>query len=315
MKSLATLTVFLGLTLPLAASAQSTVTAPAAPAAPLAAPTAVVLNIAPKDRQFFQFGYTIAKASFAYAELAKQSGQISTTHDKMEQVRILGNLAPLALHDRALAYQGLTRAQGLLADLKAPPAAMLPVSQAIAKLSRPVVLTPDAQALSSLSPDAAHTLSSLNEFEKLSSLPEQEGLRHWLANGANASSGQVWYAEGLVSALAEIASAQHMPDLLPPATEIATDLRGLRDWLTLRLPDNPTPDQIVLKKKLDAFLLETGESRHHSKKTLTASELQTLGEISARLQAQILNTPPPAPPAVKPQDTTPPETDEKTPTG
>ena len=135
--------------------------------------------------------------------------------------------------------------------LQAPPSALAPVRRAAARLAGPLTLTGDARRIAVFSHKAAQTLASLDEFNALSSVPDDAALQHWLAA---APSGRVWYAEGLIAALGETAAAQQMPDLLPPVKEIATDLRGLRDWLSLRLPDAPTPDQAALVAALNDFL-------------------------------------------------------------
>ena len=152
-------------------------------------------------------------------------------------------------------------------------------------------MTPEAKTLAVFNSAAARTLSSLHEFETLSSLPEDPALRKWLVSPGAGESAQVWYGEGEISGLAQIAAAYQMPELLPPAQQLATDLRGLRDWLSLRLPDTPSPEQISLKNALEAFLAETAAAGHpgvRARKSLTPAQLQALGDISHQLQTQVL---------------------------
>ena len=82
-----------------------------------------------------------------------------------------------------------------------------------------------------------------------------------------------------------------MPDLQPPMEQIATDLRGLRDWLALRLPEMPSAEQTALKHDLDAFLEQASALSRpgvKSPKPLSLPQLQALGSISRRVQAQVL---------------------------
>ncbi len=268
------------------------------PPASLSSPTGAekALDVTPTERQYFQLGLTLARASFAYADLAKQATLVSQNKNKLTQVHQLGMLAPIARRDREQARIGFTDALSLLQALHAPEAAQLPVTHAVTRLSKTAIMDSDAKMLAIFNKSAAETLAALNEFETLSSLPDSPILQHWL-NSSSARSSQVWYAEGLIAALAEIASAQQMPDLLPPAPELATDLRGLRDWLDLRLPDDPTPDQITLKTDLDGFLKQASAIKN-PQTLLTQAQMQMLGEISRRLQTQIL--PAPAPTATLP---------------
>ena len=181
--------------------------------------------------------------------------------------------------------------------LQAPPSALAPVRRAAERLAQPLKLTGRCRRIAVFSHKAAQTLAALDEFNALSSVPDDAALRHWLAA---APSGQVWYAEGLVAALGETAAAQQMPDLLPPVKEIATDLRGLRDWLSLRLPDAPTPDQAALVAALNDFLSETSRTGRPQAAPLSLPQLQSLGDISRRLQAQILGDPAAPAPASAP---------------
>jgi hypothetical protein len=249
------------------------------------------LQIEPEERQFFDLGATLARGAFAYAELAKQAAAVQKTRGKLAQVRQLERLDPLAGRCRATAHAEISRAEALMRTLNAPASAVVPVAAASARLAAPLPMTDDAKPLAFFSRPAARTLSSLSEFEALSSLPDDPALRVWLGTPAPSSSAQVWYAEGEIAGLSQIAAAHEMPDLLPPTEQIATDLRGLRDWLALRLPDALSPEQAALKHDLNAFLEQTSVAARpgvRSRKLLSPSQLQALGSISRRVQSQVL---------------------------
>ena len=251
------------------------------------------LQMDPDERRFFALGATLARGAFAYAELAKAATEAARTRNRLAQVGKLGKLAPLAERNRGVAGEEVARALALMRAMGAPPAALAPVTKAAARLAAPLPITDDAKPLLLFNRDAARALSSLNEFETLSSLPEDPALRAWLDAPGVARSASVWYGEGEIAALAQIAAAHEMPDLLPPAQQIATDLRGLRDWLSLRLPDDPTPEQAALKAALEAFLRETASARPgvRSRKPLTLPQLQALAAISRQLERQALGAP------------------------
>ncbi len=248
------------------------------------------LQIEPEERQFFDLGATLARGAFAYAELAKQAAVVEKTRSRLAQVRQLEHLDPLAGRSRAEAHAEVSRAEALMQALNAPASALAPVSAAAARLAGPLPMAPDAKPLAFFSRPAARTVSSLSEFETLSSLPDDPALRAWLA-ATPVRTAQVWYAEGEIAGLSQIAAAHEMPDLLPPTEQIATDLRGLRDWLALRLPEMPTPEQAGLKHDVDAFLEQASLASRpgvKSSKRLSPIQLQALGSISRRVQAQVL---------------------------
>ena len=252
-----------------------------------------LLQMTATERQFFALGLTLARGSFAYAELAGEATVVSHTRSKIAQVGKLGKLAPVARRNRQTAGEYLRQTQALMLTMNAPAAALAPIRKASERLTAPLVLTPDARPLAIFNGEAAQTLSALNEFETLSSLPEDPALRKWLTSPVVSDSAQVWYGEGEISALAQIAAAHRMPELLPPAQEIATDLRGLRDWLSLRLPDTPTPEQAALQKSLEQFLLDAGlktKMSQKSQKPLSPAQMEALGTISRLLQLQVLGT-------------------------
>ncbi len=242
------------------------------------------------ERQFFALGLTLSRGAFAYAELARQATLVSHTRSKIAQVGQLGKLSPTARRNRLTAQAGLTQTLALMQAMNAPAAALIPIRRAAERLDGPLPITSDARPLAFFNGGAAQTLSSLSEFETLSSLPEDPALRNWLSSPGICDSAQVWYGEGEIAALAEIAAAQQMPELLPPAEQIATDLRGLRDWLALRLPDAPSPEQAALKDALETFLRDAKPvtSGQKSRKPLSSAQLHALGGISRLLQTQVL---------------------------
>ncbi len=256
-------------------------------------PSQAALQIEPAERQFFDLGATLARGAFAYAELAKQASAVQKTHSKLAQVRQLERLDPLAGRSRAVALQEIIHAKLLMGQLDAPYPALAPVSAAAERLNSPLAMADDAKPLALFSRPAARTVSALSEFETLSFLPDDPAIRVWLDAVTVPRSAQVWYAEGEIAGLSQIAAAHEMPDLLPPTEQIATDLRGLRDWLALRLPDMPTAEQAGLKHDVDVFLEQAAlVSRPgvKSPKRLSLPQLQALGSISRRVQAQVLGT-------------------------
>ncbi len=263
----------------------------AQPSAPMPSPSG--LQIGSDERQFFDLGATLARGAFAYAELAKQAAAVQKTRSKLAQVRQLERLDPLAGRSRADAHSEVSRAVLLMHQLHAPEAALAPVSAAAARLAGPLPMAGDAKPLALFSRPAARTVSALSEFETLSSLPDDPAIRVWLETSKLPRSARVWYAEGEIAGLSQIAAAHEMPDLLPPTEQIATDLRGLRDWLALRLPDAPSAAQAALKHDLDAFLEQASALSRpgvKSPKLLSLAQLQALGSISRRVQAQVLGT-------------------------
>ncbi len=260
-----------------------------ASAAPASSPPA--LQMEPGERRFFALGVALARGAFAYAELAKGAKAVARTRSKLAQVGQLGHLEPTARRNRLEARDGVAQAEGLMRALHAPPAALAPVERARARLEGDLPLTSDAKPLAFFNGGAARTLSSLGEFDALSSLPEDPALRRWLDGAGVPRGSAVWYGEGEIAGLAQIAAAQQMPDLLPPAEQLATDLRGLRDWLALRLPDESSPEQAALQGALETFLAGAAHSARpgvKSRRPLTSAQLQALGDISRRLQEQVL---------------------------
>ena len=261
------------------------------------APTPRTLEIKPDERQFFALGMTLARGAFAYAELAKSAAAVAKTRSKLAQVRQLARLDPVAGRDRATARRQLAQAETLMHRLDATDSALASISAAGTRLAGPLPMTADAQPLILFSRPAARTVSSLTEFETLSSLPDDPALRQWLTAPAQSRSAAVWYAEGEIAGLSQIAAAQDMPDLLPPTVQIATDLRGLRDWLALRLPETPSPEQAGLRHDVDAFLEQTASAAQPGAKSrrissrLSSFQLQALGSISRQVQFQVLGPP------------------------
>jgi len=257
----------------------------------LPVPPIGTLQMEPDERRFFALGLALSRGAFAYAELAKAATEVARTRSRLAQVGKLAKLAPLAERNRKAAGEEVARALALMRALDAPPAALAPVEKAAQRLAGPLPISDDARPLLPFNREAARALSALNEFETLSSLPEDPALRPWLDAPNVARSASVWYGEGEIAALAQTAAAHEMPDLLPPAQQIATDLRGLRDWLALRLPDESSPEQAALQGALETFLADAARGARlgvRSHRPLTSAQLQALGDISRRLQEQVL---------------------------
>ena len=265
----------------------------------LAVPAPPGLQLGPDERRFFALGTALSRGAFAYAELAGGASRIARTRSKIAQVGQLGRLEPVARRNRLDARDGFAEAARLLRELGAPPAALAPVVRAAGLLDGPLPISSEARPLLLFNGDAARTLSALNEFQSLSSLPEDPALQRWLASAPLPRSAQVWYGEGEIAELARIAAAHAMPELLPPAEQLATDLRGLRDWLAGRLPDTPTPEQAALQSALESFLQASSLALRpgvRSRKPLTLPQLQALGDISRQLQALVFGPPGETPP-------------------
>jgi hypothetical protein len=245
------------------------------------------IEMSASDRQFFQLGYALARASFAYADLAKKTVSISKTEGKLEQINDLAGLEPLAAQSRAAIKDQLDQAFAAIQPLRPTAGALAVVRGYVDEYDKPVAVAGDAAALESINPAAGRTLAALDEFERTSGLPESPPLHAWLNGSQTSASGRVWYAEGLIAGVAQIASQEDMPELLPNLAEIATDLRGLHDWILLRLPDQPSADQLALKANLDAFLRNVGKPATQ-KRPVTEAELARLGKISQQLVAQVL---------------------------
>lgn len=259
------------------------ITSPDTPPAAVAA-----LNVVPDERRYFELGLVLARASFAQAALTKQTSQISRTPPASGRVGRLAKLAPDALRRRAQEQEGLTRALALLQELNAPPGVLAPLTRLGAAMDKPPVAQGDAQSVAAVDGDAGAVLASLQESSRLTATLESAALKMWLK--AN-ESGQVWYAEGLMAGVSEVATRENLPNLLPPLGDLATNLRGLRDWLSLRLPDAPTPEQTALQTAINQFLQQSAAVK--KPKTLTRTQLRALGDISRMLQAQILTRLPP----------------------
>ena len=269
-------------------------TAPTTPAAPagqtpqVAAPDpASSLDISEKERQYFRFGYSLSHSAFAYAELAKRTTPISHLKSKSLQIHQLAALAPLARKKREQVALELQTTLETMRQLQAPAAAIALIEKQRNQYSKSSVLVGDAKQLGAYDAAAGQTMGALDEFETTSGIPENPALRNWMTSPTVAASARVWYAEGLIAGLAEIAAQQEMPELLPPLADISTDLRGLRDWLATRLPEQPSPSLDQLRTNLDGFLNRTGRN-HPTKRPITLAELTLLGNVSKQLAVEIL---------------------------
>lgn len=240
------------------------------------------------ERQFFDLGVTLSRGAFAYAPLAKQAGAAEKMPNKIDQVRQLSRLDPLAGQNRADARVQLDRAVLLMRGLHAPDAAVAPVAAAAAQLAGRLPFPSDAQSLAFFNRSAARTVASLSEFQTLSSLPENPAVRRWLHTPALSCAALSSYSAGTLAGLSEIAAAHEMPDLLPPTTQVLTDLRGLRDWLIL--PSSASAEDPALRRELEVFLKEASVPPGTQPHALSLLQLQALGRISRRVQAQVLGS-------------------------
>ena len=243
-------------------------------------------QVNPEERRFFALGVTLSRGAFAYAELAKQAAEVARTHSRIDQVRPLGRLDPLAGRSRTAAREQFAAAGALMRGLTAPPPALGPVDSAEKRLAGPLPITSEARPLALLSRPAARTVSALSEFQSLSSLPEYPAIRRWLGTPGLPRDALAWYEAGRLAGLAQIAAANDMPELLPPNALLAADLRGLQERLALSLPAAPSSTQTGLQNDLDALLRQTAAGGPQAR--LTPPQLQSLGSISVRMQAQVL---------------------------
>jgi hypothetical protein len=247
-----------------------------------------LLQMTSVEREYFELGYSLATGAFAYADLARQVSAIPVyhRHDRSGQIRLLAALTPVVLRDRGIIRDNLSETLEQMHNLHAAPSAIAVVGQAADMLNKPIRITGDAKTVTALNPDAGRTLAALNEFERISGITESPTISDWLNGPGKNGVGNVWYAEGLISGVASIAAAQNLPDLLPPVSEISTDLRGLRDWLLIRMPDSRTAAQSTLRKTLDAFLRSTSWPKVQDR-SVSPAELAMLGTISRELQNQV----------------------------
>jgi hypothetical protein len=245
------------------------------------------LNVSPAERRYFELGAVLSKAAFSYAGLAQQTRSISKDGMSDAQLAQIGKLAPDAQKSHDSAHTLLDRAVTLLQGLKAPAKVVTPLSMLAGQFAKPLTPSGTSKQIAAFAPEAGTVLAALDESTHLSNLLDSKNLRTWATGPHSNPTGKVWYSEGLMAGVAGVAAALNQPDLLPPASELATDLRGLRDWLSLRLPETPTPDQEALQTALDTFLQQTS-AKGTQVKTLTPAQLQDLGGISRLLEAQIL---------------------------
>lgn len=288
-------------------SAPGAATAPAPPSpttttVPIPSGPPQPLRVTLIEQQYFDLGYSLAKSAFSYADLAKQAEAIPTAKDRATQLQSLAALAPVAAHDRNITEGNLKHTVTLLRSLNASPDAIAAIEAQAEALGHPLELTDDAKQVAALNPGAGQTLAALDEFERVGGLTETPAIMAWLNGPKHFGAGNVWYAEGMIAGVAGIAAAEEMPDLLPTADEVSTDLCGLRDWITIRMPSQPTVEAAALRDALDAFLKVTDWPKV-AERPVSDTELTALGSISEMLQQQVLERPatdPDAPPSASP---------------
>jgi len=203
---------------------------------------------------------------------------------KIDQVRQLGRLDPLAGKSRAEARVRMDRTVVLMRRLHAPETAVAPVAAAAAQLAGRLPMNSDAQTLAFWSRPASRTVASLSEFQTLSSLPEDPAVARWLHTPGLPPSAPLWYSAGTLAGRSEIAAAHEMPDLLPLPAQVFTDLRGLRDAL---VQPGALSGTAALRNALDAFLQNASAEPNSGPRTLSSAQIQALAGISRRLQAQL----------------------------
>jgi hypothetical protein len=270
-------------------------TAPAQPAASESSAVDQSLDITDSERRAFALGEALAQASFSYQPVVQQAALLAYSSNRDQEVGELAKLAPDAALARGSARLGIDQALALMQQLNAPPAPVAPIARLAARLDKPIALTGDSLTLASFNLAAADVLASLNEAEDLSSLLDTPVLQHWLKDSVSGRSGPVWYADGIFAGIARIAANDDLPELLPRVADVATDLRGIRDWLATRLPETPTVEQDALRDKIDEWLQQApvlaadlGRSRS---RLLPTDQLQAIGQISTMLEQLILGLP------------------------
>lgn len=254
----------------------------------IASPVAEI-DMTASERQYFDFGYSLSKAAFAHAVLTKKAISLANIHDRDKKLQELAALAPKAMEVRGNVLRYLNDAYAAMHNLKAPSYATAVIEAQIATYSKPIKYAPSMKDLCKYNPNAAVTLGCMDSFERTSGVPEYPELHKWMTSSKTSGPQRVWYAEGLIAGVAEIAADQDMPELLPPLSDITTDIRGLRDWLTLRLPETPSPEQMELRKQLNDFLIHV-KRPESERRLLTRTELGNLGLICKNLKELVLPT-------------------------
>lgn len=245
------------------------------------------VNATDAERQYFELGDVLAQAALADVSLVAKTRRITYADMTDAQLAQIGKLAPDALKARGAAQSLFARAVALMQCLKAPADALAPVSALSMRLGKPLTPTGTARQVADLNADAGTVLAALDESDRLSAVLDNKALQNWATGTGSSQTGRVWYAEGLMVGVTHVAAALDQPDLLPPVADLATDLRGLRDWLSLRLPDSPTLDQIALQTDIDQFLTKAANARRRAK-TLTLAQVADLEKIGHLLESQIL---------------------------
>jgi len=277
-------------------------TAPAAappaaqpPSATTQVPAVVTpINVFPDESLMFQLGDYLGKASFVNAALVQEINATTVAGNRDTELAMLEKMAQPALNNRARQLSYLLSARQLMWNMRAPETAIHPISLAIAQLRKAPIYSGQTIELAKTDPRAAITLAVLEEYPKFSGIQDTHVFRRWIGQTARAHNGHVWYAEGLIAGFAVIAAENKKPDLLPKAPEIATDLAGQLNWITIRLPDTPSPDQLALRAKVFA-LLNSVSKFDHQNDYITQYQLQQLGQISSTIEGEVFGLPADAP--------------------
>ena len=276
------------------AIAQTPAAAPPAaqpPSATAQVPATVTpINVFPDESLMFQLGDYLGKASFVNAALVQEINSVTIAGDRDTELALLEKLAQPALNNRTRQLGYLLSVRQLMWNMRAPVTAIKPISLAIIQLRKAPVYSGQTVELAKTDPRAAFTLAVLEEYPKFSGIQDTHIFRKWIGQTARAHNGHVWYAEGLIAGFAVIAAENKKPDLLPKAPEIATDLAGQLNWITIRLPDNPSPDQLALRTKV-FDLLNSVSKFDHENDYITQYQLQQLGQISSTIEGEVFGLP------------------------
>lgn len=251
-----------------------------------AAPIITPINVAPDERLMFQLGDYLGKASFVDAGLVREINASAASGDKDAELTELEKLSAEALFNRSRELGYFLDARQLMWNIRAPIIAIAPIAQAIQYLKKPIEFHGQTSELAQSNQNAAVTLYVLEEYPRLSTVPDSPPLRHWIDSAAKEHNGHVWYAEGLISGISVIAAECKNPQILPKAADIATDLAGLRDWITIRLPDTPSPDQLALRAAVES-LLDSVTKYDHAEGSITQYQLTKLGMVSKTIEGEV----------------------------
>jgi hypothetical protein len=281
-------------TLPGGGIAPPPATAPAIAQVPAPITPITPINVYPDESLMFQVGDYLGKASFVNSPVMQAISATTVVGKRNDELALLEKLAQTALNNRARQLNYLLSARQLMWNMRAPEKSIAPLTSAINTLKVQPAYSGQTLELSKTDPAAALTLAILEEYPKVCSVQDSLQFRAWVNSAARQHNGHVWYAEGLISGLTDVAAANKMPTLLPRAPEIATDLEGELNWITIRLRDTPSPDQLALRDKVFA-LLKSVSKNDHVRDYITQYQLHQLGDITKSIEGEVFGLPPDTP--------------------